>query len=415
MVRSVQKMCWPFFVKYSIIKNYGEIYMIPFARVLKYGNDVRDTKTIKKMKLEFATSYVLTTDGELYGRGANSMGQLGTGDFVARTEWVLIRREVSNFWTSLSYDIIFIQSTDNRLWYCGNNANLQGIPWSEATNIPVLTEISYFSGRPMKKVHCTPTSARGCTIFLTENGFLYATGNRTGFSSSSGASQSFFSIDNTVDDFAPLNLGIVYIKGSSMYGCGLNQSKIISQSAADNAALNSTLMRTNYSSQLTAVDYSLTYKATNGRVYGIGQQPYGRFGIGNNTSYDGTWVECTGYGSPSLMCQIKTGGSSIYIQNSTFYAVGRNSESIYDMPVQGTTNLLYPVAFSTPFDVSSIFAIYVYREFSSFFYSTNKVYYCGRLSNGAVLLTSDKVISEVPSSFFEGFTIELDPVLMQDS
>lgn len=389
--------------------------MLPFGRMLEYGNVKPNTKTIKKMKLEFATSYILTTDGELYGRGANSLGQLGTGDFVARTEWVLIRNEVRNFWTSINYDIIFIQSTDNRLWYCGNNANLLGIPWTVDTNIPVLTEIPYFSGRAIKKVHCTPTSASGCTIFLAEDGFLYGTGNRIGFSSTTGATQSFYSIDNSVDDFALLNLGTIYIKGATMYGCGLNQSKIISPSSGSNVALNSTIMRTNYDSQLTCVDYSLTYKAQNGRVYGIGQQSYGRFGIGNTELYDGMWVECTSYGSPSLMCQILTGGSSIFIQNSTLYAVGRNSASIYSVPVQGTTNLLYSVPVSSvPFNIASIISMYMYREYSSFYYSTDKVYYCGRLFDGASILNSDKVISEVPSIFFEGFTIDLDPLLMRD-
>ena len=77
--------------------------MIPFARVLKYGN-ILPVKDIVKFDTTYGSMYLLYSTGELYGLGRNTAYQMGNDTNTMVTSWTLISTNVSTFWISKDDD-----------------------------------------------------------------------------------------------------------------------------------------------------------------------------------------------------------------------------------------------------------------------------------------------------------------------
>ena len=93
--------------------------MIPFARIGVYGNTLARTDIIKKVQAGDKYVVILTTSGNLYSRGRNVEGQLGTGNTVNVTDrWVLVNTEVQDVWCSGTFTTLIIKN-DGTWWYTG--------------------------------------------------------------------------------------------------------------------------------------------------------------------------------------------------------------------------------------------------------------------------------------------------------
>jgi len=72
--------------------------MIPFVRILKHNNKAPVPKAIQKIRCGNNFVAVLMSNGYVYTRGLNSVGQLGVGDNTVRTVWTLSTTDVSDMW-----------------------------------------------------------------------------------------------------------------------------------------------------------------------------------------------------------------------------------------------------------------------------------------------------------------------------
>ncbi|EME3782970.1 hypothetical protein VYG11_002686 [Salmonella enterica] len=89
--------------------------MIPFARILSYGNIAPNEPKLYFKKIQgFSTGLMaLTDDGQLYSTGRDNYGHIGgVGDSVDK--WVLLNGDCEYFWTS-SYGTIF--KTKSNDWF----------------------------------------------------------------------------------------------------------------------------------------------------------------------------------------------------------------------------------------------------------------------------------------------------------
>lgn len=99
--------------------------MIPFARIVKYGN-ILPVKDIVKFDTSYSSMYILYSTGELYGRGRNSYSQMGTGDNTTVLSWKLISTDCSYFWISKDGDSsVLLRKTDGS-WELSGRAYILG-------------------------------------------------------------------------------------------------------------------------------------------------------------------------------------------------------------------------------------------------------------------------------------------------
>lgn len=92
--------------------------MLPFVRMLEYGNVNPGLPEIKKMQGFGNGIYVLYENGELYGTGASAHGLLMTTSTTQLKKWKLLSTEVDYFWVC-DYGAVF-KMKDGKWMYLGN-------------------------------------------------------------------------------------------------------------------------------------------------------------------------------------------------------------------------------------------------------------------------------------------------------
>lgn len=91
--------------------------MIPFARIVKYGNILPEAPKIKKVSTSTGGIFILYDNGELYCLGGQGFGNFGLGDNSPRTTWTLTNTNVRDFYSS-NYTTFIIKNDDTTYW-CG--------------------------------------------------------------------------------------------------------------------------------------------------------------------------------------------------------------------------------------------------------------------------------------------------------
>lgn len=147
--------------------------MIPFVRILGYGNVIERTKIISAPG-NFNSTFVLLNNGDMYGSGSNSGFAFGTGNTVPIYGNIqLLKSDVK--YCNMGSASVYI-TNDNKIWWCGamhtfNSAGTNQTSWLEVT--------SQFGNIDIPNIkHIIP----GYTSFvLMNNGELYGRGlNRSG-------------------------------------------------------------------------------------------------------------------------------------------------------------------------------------------------------------------------------------------
>ena len=165
-------------------------------------------------------TWVVTTDGKLFGCGRNNYGQQGSGDTANVTEFTqrLNNESVEKVYPSTT---TFVITTDGKLFSCGRNNNYQqGI--SDTSNVTEFTQ--RLVGETVKDL----TFSSGTTGITTVDGKLFMYGSNSGGNQGSGDTQDVQTItqraeDLTVDKFA-MDRGCSWIitDDGRLFGCGRN-------------------------------------------------------------------------------------------------------------------------------------------------------------------------------------------------
>lgn len=147
--------------------------MIPFARIIKYGNAIEVPK-ISSVPGNFNSSFVLMSTGELYGAGLNSNGAFGNGNAIpSYGKLTLLKSNIK--YCNMGAASVYIDN-DNKIFWSGsyytfNQAGNTITTWTDVTG--------FFTGVDISNIkHVVP----GYTSFVLMNdGKLYGRGfNRGG-------------------------------------------------------------------------------------------------------------------------------------------------------------------------------------------------------------------------------------------
>ena len=144
--------------------------MIPFARMIQYGNVVQQNKIVKIDNNVAAGVLLLSSTGDLYGFGPNGAYQLGLGHNNAVTTPTLLFSGVKNFWSAGGDTVL--QTTDDKFYAAGvgniiDAANTSRHVWTDITYVFSAVDIS-----DIKKVDIKAN----CLAVLTNSGNLYCAG-----------------------------------------------------------------------------------------------------------------------------------------------------------------------------------------------------------------------------------------------
>ncbi|EPE1232606.1 hypothetical protein ACSGOQ_005882 [Escherichia coli] len=165
--------------------------MLPFARMVKYGNKAPERADIViKMQAPSAftnnTLMLLYKSGDLWGIGGNNAGIFGLGNTTTQTKWVRLMQNVKNFWCTRNASYSLVQTNDNKFYYAGWNlwtgtsSSVQSTTFVECT--------SYFSGFDMDNIKDIYPNVRNMFL-LTNDSILYAIGDNSTYELGSSSSQ----------------------------------------------------------------------------------------------------------------------------------------------------------------------------------------------------------------------------------
>lgn len=146
--------------------------MLPFARMLEYGNIVPSVPTISKFKVNYTTKALLYSTGELFTSGSGTNYKLGTGttDNINQA-WNMVLSGVVDIY--VGYQCTLAITSDGKFWCCGARSALYG---GSGTNNVWTDCTSIFSGiggyAEIKDIQLGQSSS----LVLTKNGNLYVVG-----------------------------------------------------------------------------------------------------------------------------------------------------------------------------------------------------------------------------------------------
>lgn len=110
--------------------------MLPFARMLEYGNEI-DTSKIVKIDATIAAVMILTSGGNLYGFGTNTYGVLGLGHSNPVSTVTLLRSGVKDF--DMGMNDTVLMTFDNKVLRTGagnviDATNVAVTSWTDITD-----------------------------------------------------------------------------------------------------------------------------------------------------------------------------------------------------------------------------------------------------------------------------------------
>lgn len=198
--------------------------MIPFARIVKYGNVLPVAPEVKKLNGSQLHVGLLYSTGNMYMRGNGSNYKLGTGNVDnVLNGWVHVPYVVNDFWACVSGTLI--RTNDNKLFCAGSymggyfGASGSYLTWTEVTDLFVGIDV-----QQIKNIEFTSSLTSGSTLILMQDGTVYGFGmNSKSELGVSGKVVSPILIDSSVSAIGAHKLGgssFHYIKGGKYYRCG---------------------------------------------------------------------------------------------------------------------------------------------------------------------------------------------------
>lgn len=194
--------------------------MIPFARIIKYGNNI-PTDNIKKIVCSTTNSvFVLTESGELYGFGNNTNGELGTGNKDRILNVIHIDSGVGDVWAGAGFSIY---KKGLEFFSAGYGSFYGSSAVESLTFINITFLFSSLNILNIQKIELTTA-----LFILMQNGDLYGSGVNTGGQFGTGALASARYATPTltqsgVMDFNIIGNGSIILKSDGfMYSAGAN-------------------------------------------------------------------------------------------------------------------------------------------------------------------------------------------------
>lgn len=369
--------------------------MIPFVRMLEYGNNILRIKQLRYGDC----CYVLYSNGELYGYGLNVSGTLGQGDKVNRYDrFYLIDTNVKVF-HSCDRSLVYIKK-DLTIWCTGEQTSYST---STLHNVSPTNITSYFSTiqiANIKKIQTAKTSI----VILMNDGLVYGIGNNTSGELGTGNTNAVQSLrlisTNSADISANVgNIGILDT-GSNFLISGLNN---YGQLGTGNTSSDYTFkVRINNARTIELSLYGSYCELNNGFYMACGYNASGEIGTGSSNSSVLTFstLNVGGSGSVDLFYNNKISrtfiaSASFAVVNSELYSTGNGtatSQNKDNVQIRSYAKAINPLQLS--FDgISSGYS-------ATFMHKGLDIYYTGfstmNLNGTGTVLTFTKLTKGLP-------------------
>lgn len=260
--------------------------MLPFARMVQYGNINPIPVGIKKINLCNQALHVLYEDGTLYGVGSNSNGQLGLGDITSVGTLTLIDSGVSDLHTTAHRSTSLVYSKGNLLYISGDAGGWLGTPTTYKTPVQV-TDLSTLIANNSGLSYTAMISRYNLCILIQKStsSTLMISGYKTSIIGGVASPQAFVKqaddvVDYCITDWSENVTNCYYLqKNGNLSGLGSNSVGQISPSSIGQVYSSPYLIDYGSISSIYAADLRLTW-AKYGQVYGRGSNAGNSLGSG---------------------------------------------------------------------------------------------------------------------------------------
>ena len=366
--------------------------MIPFARIVKYGNTVLPPKlSIKQLSCGSTHRALLYSDGELYTAGNGVNYKLGTGTTTNYLQaWQHVNSDVD--FVASGNNCTLIRKKDGTYWHCGAKEAVYGV----TSNNQIWTDCSVLFSTIQDSI-VDISVGNFSTIVQTSTGDLYGIGSNNDYAlGMSGVQTSFVKIAEGVSKWSYTRDACMYIKNGSMYRAGSNSS---SKLGVVSSGIVVPFTEFQNPTGLICVDVCMQSDAIyvlyrdNSNVthlYNCGNNA-GNLGRGN-TSNVTTISEVPNWSGKVVKFYNKLGiGNAIfhYIGTDNIYSAGYNPSGQVGVGSTGSLITTYTRSIGLP-SLSNIQSIQIMGSNNTFAVCDDGVYWCGAAANanGTVNSTS---------------------------
>lgn len=380
--------------------------MIPFARVLKYGNTAVNTIKIKKIRFAMNSTLALSRNGELYGRGAGAFGD-GNG-ITFRDDWVLVRENVEDFWCNENQQAIYIRTSDKKILWCGSMKYRTGS--SDTSFTSTFQEESILTTQGVRNIIFNESYTSILALSTAGSAYLI------------GSPRSWNGVTTVNTAWTLMGTGITSIMCTSTNYFTVMTNGVVNGGGQNIAnILNATASTSNFyvwpinigtarvsSPSITVGQYAIKFMGTSNTMLGRGYGFGGFFGYGSNQDITNTATISSSWPNFSSMIRqsdIPQGApnKSYYYTSTKLYFMGMPSRS----GSTSTSTVYSPEEISVPFSPGDIIYIQVAGAFVYIYLSTGKIYQAGvRYTNSGVFVDYAQ-FTEVESSYFDKFSIDV--------
>lgn len=385
--------------------------MIPFTRILTYGNIAENSKIVK-IQFSNASWMILLSNGELYGRGN---GAFGDGQAkVWHEDWTLIRKNVKNFWMDNYGNSLMLQEIDNKVYYTGSRYYRTG---NDNTVETTFKEDIFFSSGSIVIDTVSFNTSSASIGFIDNDKIFRVIGSQRGLNSSTvpfsnwnSVSTNIIAIGNSGTNWWTINTS------GQVHGGGQNIAQIFTSSPESTFYSYPILIGTAstdeiYGKSLQDHQYAIIFPSVVDRTwYGRGYAINGIFGNGSTSNLKSTTVVSNSWPMRTSILGLADNlfsncNTTMYYTTEGMYVTGNTTfRGLNDGVVTRISQVKVPVPFNTNdiiyLDLGSS-ATYVYLKDGS-------IYMCGRFNTETEIITYDTYtnVSDKFGQFPKGFTKE---------
>ena len=315
-----------YYTTWYLTKN-GDLYGCGYNDKGQQGSgDTNNVLTFTKRasNVAFVTcgrdaTWYITNDGDLYGCGSNFYGQQGSGTSGSGTDVTTFTKRASNVKLVVyNYATTWYLTNDGELYGCGQNEHGQQ---GSGTSGDVITTFTKRAENVLKIFQCIGTG--GTSWYIATNGDLYGCGLN-----GSGQQGSGDTTDVTTFTKRASNVKLVACESNvtwyvtndgELYGCGYNSSG--QQGSGDTAIVTTFTKRASNVASAACSEISSWYLTNDGDLYGCGQNGNGQQGSGDTTFSFKTFIKR----ASNVAFIICSSGTTWYLSNTgDLYGCGFN-------------------------------------------------------------------------------------------
>lgn len=148
--------------------------MLPFGRMIRYGNIVPGPKKIIKVGASTQGQFLLTDSHDLYYIGRNQGGESGNGNTNTVSSWTLVSADVSNFFVG-DRTLVIIKN-DNTIWTSGQTYWFSSSTTTSYSTVLVERTSWFTNAIPVSEI-ANIVCTNGLIFVLSTNSVLYGAGD----------------------------------------------------------------------------------------------------------------------------------------------------------------------------------------------------------------------------------------------